>query len=371
MTGDGERTLEWDPANRLAAVTMPGGGTVSFATGPDGARVKKQSAAATTLYPTADVEATTAGGVTAIARYPWMDIAVEGTAVRFLHRDHLASVRAVTDMAGAVVEATGYAAYGERLNAGFQTAKGYIGERFDAETRLLYLNARYHDPVFGRFISPDDYDPVAEGVGTNRYAYAGNDPVNNSDPNGHQAKDPGKDAKDAGKGDGKAKEAKAPGIGHNNPPGLIDDDLKAKTKAALPGRNTGWLGFVLSQAVGNPNRTTVENAATRAKELHSLFPDERSQRQNTTAVVVTKEDVAIVSTNKGSIIGQQANALAPNEMTGLGKERTHAEVNAINAAIEMGLTPIAVAASRGVCASCAAYAKAHNVEVLSPISSRP
>ena len=183
---DGERTLEWDPANRLAAVTMPGGATVSLATGPDGARVKKQSAAATTLYPTADVEATTAGGVTAIARYPWMDIAVEGTAVRFLHRDHLASVRAVTDMAGALVEATGYAAYGERLNVGMQARKGYIGERYDTETGLLYLNARYHDPVFGRFISPDDLDPVLPGVGTNRYAYAGNDPVNNSDPNGHQ-----------------------------------------------------------------------------------------------------------------------------------------------------------------------------------------
>ncbi|MFZ1703474.1 MAG: RHS repeat-associated core domain-containing protein [Saprospiraceae bacterium] len=53
------------------------------------------------------------------------------------------------------------------------------------ETGLVYLNARYHDPVFGRFVSPDDYDPVRDGVGTNRYAYAGNDPVNRSDANGH------------------------------------------------------------------------------------------------------------------------------------------------------------------------------------------
>ena len=36
-----------------------------------------------------------------------------------------------------------------------------------------------------RFISPDTWDPTMEGVGTNRYAYAGNDPINNSDPNGH------------------------------------------------------------------------------------------------------------------------------------------------------------------------------------------
>lgn len=37
-----------------------------------------------------------------------------------------------------------------------------------------------------RFISPDTMDPTMIGVGTNRYAYSGNDPVNNSDPNGHQ-----------------------------------------------------------------------------------------------------------------------------------------------------------------------------------------
>ena len=82
-------------------------------------------------------------------------------------------------------ETTAYAAYGERTNASFDTQKCYIGERYDPETGLLYLNARYMDPAFGRFISPDDWDPVLEGVGTNRYAYAGNDPVNKSDGNGH------------------------------------------------------------------------------------------------------------------------------------------------------------------------------------------
>ncbi|MER9934313.1 RHS repeat-associated core domain-containing protein [Mesorhizobium sp. M0088] len=38
-----------------------------------------------------------------------------------------------------------------------------------------------------RFISPDDWDPTKPGVGTNRYAYAQNDPINKSDPNGHNA----------------------------------------------------------------------------------------------------------------------------------------------------------------------------------------
>jgi hypothetical protein len=36
-----------------------------------------------------------------------------------------------------------------------------------------------------RFISPDPWDPTVPGVGTNRYAYAHNDPINKSDPSGH------------------------------------------------------------------------------------------------------------------------------------------------------------------------------------------
>ena len=52
----------------------------------------------------------------------------------------------------------------------------------------MYLNARYYDPVLARFIQPDDWDPNKEGVGTNRYSYAGNDPINKSDPNGHSFK---------------------------------------------------------------------------------------------------------------------------------------------------------------------------------------
>jgi uncharacterized protein RhaS with RHS repeats len=41
--------------------------------------------------------------------------------------------------------------------------------------------------VNARFISPDTLDPTLPGVGTNRYAYADNDPINKSDPNGHIA----------------------------------------------------------------------------------------------------------------------------------------------------------------------------------------
>ncbi|MER9295712.1 RHS repeat-associated core domain-containing protein [Mesorhizobium sp. M0621] len=179
--------MAWDEANRLKTVSLASN-TVNLAYGPDGARAKKSSSFATTLYPDANVEIDPkTPGAEIYTRYPHPDIKVVGTTKYFLHREHLASVRLVTDMTGAIVEQTSYATYGESLNTGFQTQKGYIGERFDPETGLLYFNARYMDPVLGRFISPDDWDPTLPGVGTNRYAYAQNDPINKSDQNGHTA----------------------------------------------------------------------------------------------------------------------------------------------------------------------------------------
>jgi RHS repeat-associated protein len=201
LTSDASRTLTWDEANRLKTVTLAAN-TVNLTYGPDGARVKKASAFATTLYPDASVEINPATpGAEIYTRYPHPDVKVTGTTKAFLHRDHLASVRMVTDASGNITEATNYASYGERLNTGFQTQKSYIGERFDPETGLLYLNARYMDPMLGRFISPDDWDPTKEGVGTNRYAYAQNDPINKGDANGHA------------------------GIGHNGGPVFDPDDI--------------------------------------------------------------------------------------------------------------------------------------------------
>lgn len=51
------------------------------------------------------------------------------------------------------------------------------------------LSVSYGSPANARFISPDTIDPTLPGVGTNRYAYSENDPINKSDPNGHQAEE--------------------------------------------------------------------------------------------------------------------------------------------------------------------------------------
>ncbi|HXB48770.1 MAG TPA: RHS repeat-associated core domain-containing protein, partial [Streptosporangiaceae bacterium] len=60
------------------------------------------------------------------------------------------------------------------------TALQFDGQYSDAESGFLYLQARYYDPATGQFLS---VDPALALTGT-PYQYAGNDPVDLSDPSG-------------------------------------------------------------------------------------------------------------------------------------------------------------------------------------------
>ncbi|MDE6201767.1 MAG: hypothetical protein K2M47_07855 [Clostridiales bacterium] len=62
----------------------------------------------------------------------------------------------------------------------------YRGYYWDREFGLYYLQSRYYDPAFGRFISPDgiDYIDPSSINGMNLYAYCGNNPIMNADPEG-------------------------------------------------------------------------------------------------------------------------------------------------------------------------------------------
>jgi RHS repeat-associated protein len=154
------------------------------------------------------------------------DIRREGLATDFLVRDHLGSIRVTTRYAPLTTRSSNYGPFGSPLTTNgstLPTGKGYINERFDPETGLQYLHARYYDPSLGRFLSPDSWNPELPGVDINRYAYAGNDPVNASDPNGHQ-------------------------MGHNNPP---DDDHDANnTSGPLAGDNDFRILDIMNGAFG-------------------------------------------------------------------------------------------------------------------------
>ena len=118
----------------------------------------------------------------------------EGTATDFLFKDHLSSNRVVQRFAPQSTKYTDYGPSGQPLTSNGSipfNGRSYSDQRFDAETGLIYLHARYYDPNLYHMLTPDSWDPNIVGVDINRYAYASNDPVNGSDPNGHKDPDSG------------------------------------------------------------------------------------------------------------------------------------------------------------------------------------
>ncbi|GJL61396.1 MAG: hypothetical protein NPIRA04_00500 [Nitrospirales bacterium] len=62
----------------------------------------------------------------------------------------------------------------------------YTGKEQDDSTGLYFYEARYYDPVLGRFISADTIVPsTTDPQALNRYSYARNNPIIFTDPSGH------------------------------------------------------------------------------------------------------------------------------------------------------------------------------------------
>src|SRR5262249_53211126 len=110
----------------------------------------------------------------------------DGTTKTWVHTDQLGSIQAETDAAGVEVHRKTYGPYGEVLTTSGTLAsesRGYTAQRQDA-SGLVYLHARFYDPLLGRFISPDRVTDGGDAVGLNRYAYASNDPIDGTDVSG-------------------------------------------------------------------------------------------------------------------------------------------------------------------------------------------
>lgn len=61
----------------------------------------------------------------------------------------------------------------------------YRGYYYDTETGLYYLQSRYYNPAWGRFLNADIYvNANGDMIGFNMYAYCSNNPVHGYDPTG-------------------------------------------------------------------------------------------------------------------------------------------------------------------------------------------
>jgi RHS repeat-associated protein len=157
----------------------------------DGQRVKKTTPRDTTYYFGRYLEQDNYG----LTKYYWAGdqmIARRGPdgAVSYLHHDHLDSTRLVTDEQANVNARYNYQPYGaqnpDHLTEG--TRHLWHGQRSDDDSGLTYMNARYYDPELAQFISADTIIPNRYRPQTlNRYAFADNDPLNNTDPTGHMS----------------------------------------------------------------------------------------------------------------------------------------------------------------------------------------
>ncbi|MCV2886489.1 RHS repeat-associated core domain-containing protein [Aestuariibacter sp. AA17] len=63
---------------------------------------------------------------------------------------------------------------------------GYTGHKFDTDLGLSYMQARYYDPVIGRFYSNDPVGFTGEVDTFNRYSYVANNPYKYVDLDGRE-----------------------------------------------------------------------------------------------------------------------------------------------------------------------------------------
>ncbi|GAB5445471.1 RHS repeat-associated core domain-containing protein [Gymnodinialimonas sp.] len=184
------RAITYDGENRPLTVNH-GGAITEYTYAADGSRLLREDDQGRITATFGPVEIRNFGRPDeAVLTYVHPDIRVtNGASYDLLMRDQLGSVFAVMNEAGALIEERTYAPFGEITSqtgaASPEETYGFIGERYDADVGLQYLNARYYDPRLGIFIQPDWFEVTMPGVGTNRYSYSFNDPVNLRDPNGN------------------------------------------------------------------------------------------------------------------------------------------------------------------------------------------
>lgn len=118
--------------------------------------------------------------------------AIAGTSqVTYYYTDPQGSVLARADDQGNIVSSADRRPFGEQALGTPENGPGYAGHVDDAESSLVYMQARYYDPQRSQFLSVDPAAVIAGDVTTfGRFSYASNNPLTNIDPDGRQTLPP-------------------------------------------------------------------------------------------------------------------------------------------------------------------------------------
>lgn len=105
--------------------------------------------------------------------------------VTYVYTDAQGTPIAETDASGNVTATFDYKPYGSQALGSPRPGPGYTGHVNDPDTGFIYMQARYYDPLAGRFLSIDPIGPSSGNTfNFNRYTYTNNNPVVNIDPTG-------------------------------------------------------------------------------------------------------------------------------------------------------------------------------------------
>ena len=174
----GSDSFSWDANNRLLSATVSGTTTTMTYNG-DGLRMSRTTGSTTTSF-VWDVSRQVVlddGTQYVYGASGLSEQVANGTPYYFL-ADGLGSTLAIINGSGGVETTNTYDSFGKATvsGSGHSSEYQFAGQQTDS-TGLQYLRARYYDPATGRLLSRDPAAP-------HRYSYAGNNPASNVDPGG-------------------------------------------------------------------------------------------------------------------------------------------------------------------------------------------
>jgi RHS repeat-associated protein len=199
LINDGIKTYEWDAANRLTAINYTGmTKRTEFTYDGLSRRVKTVEKTGATVNSTkkfiwegmAIAEERNSSNKITRKHYPrgvqFLAYNPNTTTSYYYLRDHLGSIREMTDSSGTIKARYDYDPWGNRtkLSGSLDADFGFTGHYYHASSNLHLAPLRAHDSPIGRWLSRD---PIGEAGGVNLYGYVGGDPAGSIDPMGLEA----------------------------------------------------------------------------------------------------------------------------------------------------------------------------------------
>ena len=194
---DGTWTYTWSQGRQLSRMSS-GSSFWNFTYDADGMRTGRSNTGTVYTYTYNGSQLVRMNSTSANMRFTYgadgapLTISYGGT-IYYYVTNLQGDVVAILNSSGVMVVEYTYDAWGRLLSTtgsmantlGLHNPLRYRGYVYDRETGLYYLQSRYYNPEWGRFINADGLVSTVQGlIGYNMFAYCGNNPVNRIDYTG-------------------------------------------------------------------------------------------------------------------------------------------------------------------------------------------